>query len=73
LLCDLGQFDIESLEVRLEDLVNNNLLLESFYNIRVFLSLVFRTDHFLDGRRRSMELVCPYDCLIIRLIAAPVE
>jgi len=41
-------------EVRLEGMVDNNLLLESVNNIRVFLSSVFRTDHFLDGRRRSM-------------------
>ena len=35
-----------SSEVRLEGMVDKNLLLESTYNIRVFLSSVFRTDHF---------------------------
>ena len=31
---------------------DKNLLIKSIYNIRVFLSLVFRTDHLLCGRWR---------------------
>ena len=50
----VGSTRFISLEVRLEGMVDNNLLLKSGYNIRVFLSSVFRTDYFLDGRRRSM-------------------
>ena len=40
-----------SLDVHLEGLVDKNILLESIYNIRVFLSSVFRAQTTLDGRR----------------------